>query len=66
MIFANKLLKKPKNLAFEYWNTELLQELEEMMFGKIQKGRAPKVVKMEEEKKDDEEIEEEEEEEKKG
>ena len=42
MIFANSLLKKPKILAFKYWKTELLEELETMMFGKIRKGRLPK------------------------
>ncbi|PWA94510.1 hypothetical protein CTI12_AA056280 [Artemisia annua] len=45
VIFANYLLKKPKLLAFKYWKTEMLEELEEMMFGKIRKGRAPKAVK---------------------
>ena len=57
MIFANSLLKKPKILAFKYWKTELLEELEKMMFGKIRKGRVPKAAKTEdqEEETDDEE-----------
>lgn len=73
MIFANSLLKKPKYLAFNYWKTENLEELEEMMFGKIKKGRAPKAEKVkkkeepeedqEEENNDEENKEEEEEEE---
>ncbi|PWA66627.1 hypothetical protein CTI12_AA324110 [Artemisia annua] len=45
VIFANSLLKNPKILSLKYWKTELLEELEVMMFGKIRKGRAPKAVK---------------------
>lgn len=54
MIFANSLLKKPKNLGFKYWKTNLLEELEEMMFGKIRKGRAPRTPEEEEFKEEEE------------
>ena len=39
LIFANSVLKNPKNPAFEYWKTDIITELDEMMFGKDRKRK---------------------------
>ncbi|PWA65667.1 ulp1 protease family, C-terminal catalytic domain-containing protein [Artemisia annua] len=39
LIFANSVLKNPKIPAFEYWKTDKITELDEMMFGKERKRK---------------------------
>ncbi|PWA61817.1 major facilitator superfamily domain protein [Artemisia annua] len=53
VLFANSLMKNPRTNAFEYWKTESMEELEEMMFGKGSRKR--RICKEEEETEDGEE-----------